>query len=102
MTRPTHAKAAVLTGKEQIEMMEFPIPTIGENDGLLRVESCGVCGLDSEGYLHGGNAVFKLPCIIGHEIVGYIDEIGPRSRKALEGKERGSCHCGGVYSMWSL
>src|SRR5699024_7491724 len=49
--------------------------------GLLHVESCGVCGLDSEGYLYGGNAVFNLPCIIGHEIVGYIDEIGPEAEK---------------------
>jgi threonine dehydrogenase-like Zn-dependent dehydrogenase len=81
MTGPTHAKAAVLTGKEQIEIMEFPIPTIGNDDGLLRIESCGVCGLDSEGYVHGGNAVFNLPCIIGHEIVGYIAEIGPDAEK---------------------
>ncbi|MBM4763636.1 zinc-binding dehydrogenase [Bacillus sp. B15-48] len=81
MTRPTHAKAAVLKGKEKIEIMEFPIPEIGSNDGLLHIESCGVCGLDSEGFLFGGNAVFNLPCIIGHEIVGYIDEIGPEAEK---------------------
>ncbi|MBT2669012.1 zinc-binding dehydrogenase [Bacillus sp. ISL-4] len=81
MTRPKYAKAAVLTGKEQMEIMEFQIPETGDNDGLLLVESCGVCGLDSEGYLHGGNAVFNLPCVIGHEIVGYIDEIGLEAEK---------------------
>jgi threonine dehydrogenase-like Zn-dependent dehydrogenase len=75
------AKAAVLTKKETIEIMEFPIPEIGIQDGLLRVESCGVCGFDSEAYLFGGNGVFQLPCVIGHEIVGRIEEIGEKAAK---------------------
>src|SRR5699024_4197117 len=81
MSKKKYAKGAVLTGKEQIDIMEFPIPEIGKDDGLIHLESSGVCGLDIEGYLYGGNAVFNLPCIIGHEIVGYIDEIGPEAEK---------------------
>ncbi|QQK74709.1 alcohol dehydrogenase catalytic domain-containing protein [Salicibibacter cibarius] len=72
----TKSKAAVLTGKEKIEIKEFPLPKIGNNDGLLRVEACGVCGFDSEAYLFGGNGVHQLPCVIGHEIVGRVDNIG--------------------------
>lgn len=74
-------KAAVLTAKEKVEIMEFPIPETGENDGLLQVEACGVCGFDSEAYLNGGNGVFQLPCVIGHEIVGRISKIGEQASK---------------------
>lgn len=38
-------KAAVLTSKERIEIMEFPIPETGENDALLHVEACGYVDL---------------------------------------------------------
>lgn len=75
------AKAAVLTGKEKVEIMEFPIPETGEDDGLLKVEACGVCGFDSEAYLFGGNGVFQLPCVIGHEIVGTVVRIGAKAAK---------------------
>jgi threonine dehydrogenase-like Zn-dependent dehydrogenase len=72
-------KAAVLTEKETIEIMEFPIPETGENDALLHVEACGVCGFDSEAYLYGGNGVFQLPCVIGHEIVGRVTNLGQKA-----------------------
>ncbi|WP_428908042.1 zinc-dependent alcohol dehydrogenase [Niallia sp. Krafla_26] len=80
-------KAAVLTGKETVEILEFPMPEIGENDGLLHVEACGVCGFDSEAYLNGGNGVFQLPCVIGHEIVGRVSKIGPEAAKRWGVKE---------------
>ncbi|MEK3990247.1 zinc-dependent alcohol dehydrogenase [Robertmurraya sp. FSL R5-0851] len=81
------SKAAVLTGKETIEIMEFPIPETGDNDALLHVEACGVCGFDSEAYLYGGNGVFNLPCVIGHEIVGRIKNIGSVASKRWGVKE---------------
>src|SRR5438067_1640185 len=50
------------------------MPEIGPDDGLLRVEACGLCGTDHEqytGHLPGGFAF-----IPGHETVGVIEEIG--------------------------
>ena len=37
-TIPPKAKAAVLTAHEKIEIKEFPIPELGDNDILVRVE----------------------------------------------------------------
>lgn len=45
---PTTARAMVQTGVRQLELQSFPIPEIGENDGLLRLEACGICGSDYE------------------------------------------------------
>ena len=67
--------ALVLEAPWTLRRRELPCPQIGEDDGLLRVEACGLCGTDHEqfsGHLFGGFAF-----IPGHESVGVIEEIGP-------------------------
>ena len=61
----------------QIVMREFPLPEIGPEDGLLRVQMAGVCGSDP-GMYHGKASSLPIayPLILGHEIVGRIEEIG--------------------------
>jgi threonine dehydrogenase-like Zn-dependent dehydrogenase len=53
---------------------EFPLPRIGREDALLRVEACGICGSDYEQY--EGALRVPMPVIPGHEPVGIIEEIG--------------------------
>jgi 2-desacetyl-2-hydroxyethyl bacteriochlorophyllide A dehydrogenase len=55
-------------------MRELPLPDIGAEDALLRVEACGICGSDYEQY--EGALPAKYPVIPGHEPVGRIDQIG--------------------------
>src|ERR1700729_1202551 len=71
-------RAAVQTGPRQIELREFPRPTTGADDGLLRVEANGICGSDVEtyrGHLGGSRPAF----IPGHEPLGIIEEVGDRA-----------------------
>lgn len=86
MTKIKTSRAAVLTGIRKMEMQEFPIPEIGEDDGLLKVEMVGVCGSDP-GYYRGKTKV-PFPLIMGHEIVGRIEEIGEKKSK-LSGVKKG-------------
>lgn len=74
-----YVRAAVLMARQHIEIRNFSLPETGEDEGLLRVDSCGVCGFDNEAYLNGGNVVFQLPCVIGHEVAGTIATIGSRA-----------------------
>jgi len=67
-------RAAVLNGVRDMEIKEFPIPEIKDNDALLEVEMVGVCGSDPHMYQGKNSNVF--PIIMGHEIVGRIAEIG--------------------------
>lgn len=69
------SQAAVLTATGQVEIREFPIPVIGADDGLLRVEATGVCGSDIAAY-NGHAPFYELPCVLGHELVGRIESIG--------------------------
>jgi threonine dehydrogenase-like Zn-dependent dehydrogenase len=70
-------RAAVQTGPRQIELREFPRPAIGADDGLLRVERCGICGSDVEQYR--GQLGGRYPSIPGHEPLGVIEDIGDRA-----------------------
>jgi threonine dehydrogenase-like Zn-dependent dehydrogenase len=70
--------AAVQTADETLEMHEFPRPTVGPDDAVLRVEACGICGTDIEQF-HGAFRFAGYPVIPGHEPLGVIDEIGERA-----------------------
>ena len=71
-------RAAVQVGPRQIELREFPRPRTGPDDGLLRVEACGICGSDVEQYRspRGGG---RDPVIPGHEPLGIVEEVGERA-----------------------
>lgn len=68
------ARAVVQRGPRQLALTELPIPDIGDEHALLRVDACGLCGSDLEQY--DGNFAPTYPTIPGHEIVGTIDRIG--------------------------
>jgi threonine dehydrogenase-like Zn-dependent dehydrogenase len=64
-------------------MDEFPVPSVGEGDALLRVEVCGICGSDVEFFngTLGPQMGIPYPFIPGHEPVGVIEEIGDEARR---------------------
>lgn len=68
------ARAVVQTGPRALEMREFDIPPVGPEDGLLRVDACGICGSDWEQYQGAFGA--RSAVIPGHEFVGTIEEVG--------------------------
>ena len=78
-TIPNAARAMVLTGARQLELQSFPILEIGPDDGLLRMEVCGICGSDYEQY--NGEFSARFPVIPGHEPVGRIAALGDRARE---------------------
>jgi threonine dehydrogenase-like Zn-dependent dehydrogenase len=57
----------------------LPLPDLGDDDALLRVEACGICGSDVESYQ--GVLKVPLPLIPGHEPLGVVEQIGARAAK---------------------
>jgi threonine dehydrogenase-like Zn-dependent dehydrogenase len=74
-------EAATLVGPEQLALRRFPRPVIGDDDGLLRVEGCGICGADVEQLHASKDRKRTYPIIPGHEVVGRIEEIGPSAAR---------------------
>jgi len=61
------------------------VPSLSEDDVLVRVAGCGVCHTDL-GFLHDGvRTRHALPLILGHEISGHVEDAGTR-HAALVGR----------------
>ena len=71
------ARAVVLEGPRRLADRELALPDIGEDDGLLRVEACGLCGTDHE--LYTGTLPGPYPFVPGHESVGIVEAMGPKA-----------------------
>lgn len=61
--------------RSALEWTEIPEPTPRPRQLLLRVKACGVCRTDLH-ILDGELTEPKLPLILGHEIVGVVEECG--------------------------
>ena len=63
-------KAAVIYGSGDIRYAQMPDPVCGEDDVILKVSACGICGSDSPRILSGWK--YPVPGIPGHEFSGEI------------------------------
>jgi L-iditol 2-dehydrogenase len=72
-------KALVKTKAEYgaLEMREVDIPSISENEILIQVKACGVCGSDLHAYEYSpGYEFLQIPLVLGHEFCGLVVEVG--------------------------
>jgi 2-desacetyl-2-hydroxyethyl bacteriochlorophyllide A dehydrogenase len=76
MTKPM-MRGAVLTAPGTFELREVPIPDVGPDDVLIRIDRCGICGTDIH-IFNGHYAADRLPLIPGHELAGTITAAGSK------------------------
>lgn len=57
---------------------EVPVPSIGPTDVLIKIEKAGICGTDYHIFAwdHWAQARVRPPCIVGHEFMGHVAEVG--------------------------
>jgi len=68
------ATALVLNRPRELEQRDFELPTVGSDNGILRVEACGLCGTDHEEYT--GHLPAPYGFIPGHEVIGIVEAAG--------------------------
>jgi len=90
-------KAMVLEAAQQpLVVKDVPVPAIGAQDVLIRVQACGLCHTD----LHLAEGMFipfgvnTYPVIPGHEVTGIIDRVGAQVTHLKPGDRAG------VYFVW--
>ena len=81
---PEKSRVAMLTALEKYEIKEFPIPEIGDDDMLVKVEGCGVCGTDAHEFKRDPFGL--IPVVLGHEGTGEIVKMGKNVKKDSAGK----------------
>ena len=69
-------KAVQIAGPEQLKIIDVEKPVIDDkNNDLVKMTAAGICGSDV-GIYHGTNAAATYPRIIGHEMVGRVEQVG--------------------------
>jgi threonine 3-dehydrogenase len=69
-------------------MEEVPVPEIGINDVLIRVDRTGICGTDLhiEQWDDWARRTIPVPMVVGHEFVGEVVAVGSNVRDCFPGE----------------
>jgi L-iditol 2-dehydrogenase len=68
--------AAVLAGPDDLEPREVPTPSAGPGEVLVRVGANTICGTDVRILRGEKTSGVRLPVVLGHELAGYVAEVG--------------------------
>src|SRR5881227_2028 len=71
---------------------------LGRNDVLVRIKAAGLCHTDLE--VITGSLRYPLPIVLGHEVAGVVEEVGPEARGIVVGDHvvlSWNPHCGHCF-----
>ncbi|MDA9597930.1 alcohol dehydrogenase catalytic domain-containing protein [bacterium] len=74
-------KALVYTGTQMSEIRDVDVPVVGDNQVLVDLAFCGICGSDMHAW-HGHDERRVPPLVLGHEAVGIV-QVGPLAGKRV-------------------
>ena len=74
--------AALITGREVVELVEFPSPTPAPTGVVVDIAFCGICGTDVHAFQ--SDRPYN-PAICGHEWSGTLSAVGAEVRTVSEG-----------------
>lgn len=91
-------KSAVFYGKHDLRVEQQPVPALGEQNVLIQVKACGICGTDVHIYEGDeGSAAVTPPTILGHEFSGVVAAVGSGVTACKVGDRvciDPNCYCG--------
>ena len=70
-----------------MEAGEAPMPVMGDDDVLVRIQALGICGSDLHYFSRGGlgACAVQYPYILGHEAAGVVEAVGKNVRNFVKG-----------------
>ena len=77
-------RALMLTDYKKFEMTDIPEPSAGQDDVVIRIRACGICGSDVHGF-DGSSGRRIPPLVMGHEAAGVVERVGKGVRQLNEG-----------------
>ena len=93
---------AVVMRNQQLVVDNYPKPTPGPGEVIIRVDACGICGSDLHALKHGGEFVSQSQkggtlgldmdvskdVVMGHEYCGELLEFGPDCTRSIATGQR--------------
>jgi len=91
-------RAAQFERVHEVNIVTKLIPRLAENEVLIEVEACGICGTDV--HIVEGKSRSKPPVVLGHEYCGIVHDVGPAVQNLQAGQRVavdpniscGTCH----------
>ena len=77
-------RALLLSEYKTLSVVDMPVPEPGDDDVLVRVRACGICGSDVHGY-DGSTGRRIPPLVMGHEAAGVVERVGSAVRDFAAG-----------------
>ena len=74
--------------KEPLELVDMPVPVPGDGEVLIKVTACGVCHTELD-EIEGRTAPPRFPVVLGHQIVGRVEDRGKAVTKLRVGDRVG-------------
>ena len=78
-------RAAVLRGADPIGMEDMTLDEPRAGEVLVKVVACGVCHSDLHTINRAKSAALPAPVILGHEVGGIVEAVGPGVTSVVEG-----------------
>lgn len=78
-------KTLICNEPYSIEYIERDVPTIKDNEVLLKINAVGICGTDIHAYA-GRQPFFSYPRVLGHEICGTAEKVGEACKTVKAGE----------------
>lgn len=103
-------KSLAVTKEHNLEVVELPMPEIGDDCVLTKTIASGICNGTDLKIKHGEfKGIDQYPCLLGHEAVGEVIKVGKKVKRFKIGDkvmvpflETGSDgKYAGYYSFWS-
>jgi len=66
--------------REPLELVDLPEPEPGQREVLLKVLTCGVCHTELD-EIEGRTPPPRFPVVLGHQVVGRVEDLGPRASR---------------------
>jgi threonine dehydrogenase-like Zn-dependent dehydrogenase len=97
-------KAAFVVAPRKFEIRDIEVPSINDNEMLVRLEACGVCSSDMSGYTDSYNDEMKkrrpFPRRLGHEPSGTVVEAGRNVKDFKIGDRITGFFADGCYAQY--
>jgi alcohol dehydrogenase, propanol-preferring len=71
-----------------LKMTELPTPVCEAGEILVKISACGICHTELD-EIEGRTPPAKLPCILGHQIIGTVVGRGEKATKFISGARVG-------------
>ncbi|MDD5496089.1 MAG: zinc-dependent dehydrogenase [Candidatus Omnitrophica bacterium] len=81
-------RVAMYYANNDVRLEEAPLPEIGPDELLMRVEASGICGSDVMEWYRIG----RVPLVLGHEVSGVVEDAGKNVKGYKKGDRIAAAH----------